>query len=87
MSNSSGLLAGDFGVRKEPGFMGLAGELSCTAETPTAWQRGPKGDRLVGRGERPAGRCELSLCPSERNGLWASFPNMWATPDDDRKPR
>ena len=87
VSNSSGLLAADFGVNKEPGFMGLAGELSRAAETPTAWQRGPKGDRLMRRGERAAGSCELSLCPSERKGLWPSFPNMWATPDDDRKPR
>lgn len=28
VSDSSGLLAGDFGVNKEAGFTGLAGELS-----------------------------------------------------------
>lgn len=50
MTDSSGLLAGHIvGVSKEPGFMGLSGELSHAAGT-SSLAEGPKGDRPMGRG-------------------------------------
>ena len=63
-------------VSKEQGLWGCLGSRPPTVEVHTAWPRDPEGDRLMGREERPAGS-------SERKGLWAFFPSLWGTPDND----
>lgn len=62
------------GTAKKQGLWGRSGSHPPTAEAHTAWRRGPRGDRLTGREERPAGSSQPGVCPLRGKGCGLSSP-------------